>query len=164
MGFRSGITFTACAAALPLLFLSAPHAAMAAPAAGSLIKLPDDRNPRTDADSAVYYYAADGKRYVFPGDKIYFSWYRDFSGVRTVDAAAMSSIPLGGNVIRKDIAPADRSEINRILFESIRYGLEHRAAWVEAESDGTITSMVSRVGVDPISHPDTAILAMLLAA
>ena len=41
-------------------------------------------------------------------------------------------------------------------------GLEHRAAWVEAESDGTITSMVSRVGVDPISHPDTAILAMLL--
>lgn len=43
-------------------------------------------------------------------------------------------------------------------------GLEHRAAWVEAEYDGTVTSMVSRVGVDPISHPDTAILAMLLAA
>ncbi|MGB5112428.1 MAG: peptidase [Mycobacterium sp.] len=43
-------------------------------------------------------------------------------------------------------------------------GLEHRAAWVEAEADGTITSMVSRVGLDPISHPDTAILAMLLAA
>lgn len=43
-------------------------------------------------------------------------------------------------------------------------GLEHRAAWVEAESDGTVTSMVSRVGVDPISDPDTAILAMLLAA
>ncbi|MDT5066924.1 MAG: hypothetical protein QOK02_3079 [Mycobacterium sp.] len=43
-------------------------------------------------------------------------------------------------------------------------GLEHRAAWVEAELDGTVTSMVSRVGVDPISHPDTAILAMLLAA
>jgi hypothetical protein len=43
-------------------------------------------------------------------------------------------------------------------------GLEHRAAWVEAESDGTVTSMVSRVGIDPISDPDTAILAMLLAA
>lgn len=43
-------------------------------------------------------------------------------------------------------------------------GLEHRVAWVEAEADGTITSMVSRVGVDLISHPDTAILAMLLAA
>ena len=43
-------------------------------------------------------------------------------------------------------------------------GLEHRAAWVEAESDGTVTSIVSRVGVDPISDPDTAVLAMLLAA
>lgn len=43
-------------------------------------------------------------------------------------------------------------------------GLEHRAAWVEVEPDGTITSMVSRVGVDPLRHPDTAILAMLLGA
>ncbi|HET9874189.1 MAG TPA: peptidase [Mycobacterium sp.] len=43
-------------------------------------------------------------------------------------------------------------------------GLEHRAAWVEAEADGTVTSMISRVGVDPVSHPDTAVLAMLLAA
>lgn len=43
-------------------------------------------------------------------------------------------------------------------------GLQHRAAWVEAESDGTVTSMVSRVGVDPISDADTAVLAMLIAA
>ncbi|MEU1206535.1 peptidase [Nocardia sp. NPDC056611] len=43
-------------------------------------------------------------------------------------------------------------------------GLEHRAAWVETDSDGAVTSMVSRVGVDPISDPDTAVLAMLLAA
>ncbi|MRH86237.1 peptidase [Nocardia sp. SYP-A9097] len=43
-------------------------------------------------------------------------------------------------------------------------GLEHRAAWVEADVDGAVTSMVSRVGVDPISDPDTAVLAMLLAA
>lgn len=52
-----------------------------------------------------------------------------------------------------------------VLLPGLPYlGLDHRAAWVEAESDGTVTSMVSRVGVDPISHPDTAILAMLLAA
>ena len=43
-------------------------------------------------------------------------------------------------------------------------GLEHRAAWVETDSDGTVTSMISRVGIDPISDPDTAVLAMLLAA
>lgn len=52
-----------------------------------------------------------------------------------------------------------------VLLPGLPYlGLEHRAAWVEAEADGTITSMVSRVGVDPITHPDTAVLAMLLAA
>lgn len=43
-------------------------------------------------------------------------------------------------------------------------GLEHRAAWVEADSDGTVTSLAGRVGLDPISDPDTAVLAMLLAA
>ena len=39
-------------------------------------------------------------------------------------------LPLGGNVIRKDLTPEQRSEINKILHESIRYGLEHRAAGV----------------------------------
>lgn len=34
-------------------------------------------------------------------------------------------------MIRKDFAPEVRSEINVILKESIRYGLEHRAAGVE---------------------------------
>lgn len=43
-------------------------------------------------------------------------------------------------------------------------GLEHRAAWVEAEVDGTVTRLESRIGVDPSHDPDTAILAMLLAA
>jgi 1,4-dihydroxy-6-naphthoate synthase len=39
-------------------------------------------------------------------------------------------LPLGGNVIRKDIPPEVRKEISDILRESIRYGLEHRAAGV----------------------------------
>ena len=43
-------------------------------------------------------------------------------------------------------------------------GLEHRAAWVEAEADGTVTRLISQVGIDPAGHPDTAVLAMLLAA
>lgn len=43
-------------------------------------------------------------------------------------------------------------------------GLDHRAAWVEAEADGTVTRLVSAVGVDPTQDPDVAVLAMLLAA
>ena len=40
-------------------------------------------------------------------------------------------LPLGGNVIRKDIPPLMRREINGILHESIRYGLEHRQEGVK---------------------------------
>jgi 1,4-dihydroxy-6-naphthoate synthase len=36
-------------------------------------------------------------------------------------------LPLGGNVIRKDIPPEVRREISDILRESIAYGLEHRS-------------------------------------
>ena len=40
-------------------------------------------------------------------------------------------LPLGGNVIRKDIPAGERSIISSILHESIRYGLDHRAQAVE---------------------------------
>jgi hypothetical protein len=43
-------------------------------------------------------------------------------------------------------------------------GMEHRAAWVEAEADGTVTRLISQVGVDPTRDPDIAVLAMMLAA
>jgi hypothetical protein len=66
---------------------------------GMLLKLEDDHNPRTVFDAAVYYCAADGKRYAFPNDKIFFSWYTDFSEVESVPVTIMSNIPLGGNVV-----------------------------------------------------------------
>jgi len=40
-------------------------------------------------------------------------------------------LPLGGNVIRKDIPPDIRKEVSEILKESIRYGLENRLAGIE---------------------------------
>ena len=43
-------------------------------------------------------------------------------------------------------------------------GLDHRAAWVEADVEGTVTHLVSKVGIDPQGNADTAALAMLLAA
>lgn len=66
--------------------------------AGALIKIPDDSNPNTYADTAVYYYASDGKRYVFPNDKVYFSWYASFEPVQVLSLENMTKIPIGGNV------------------------------------------------------------------
>lgn len=52
---------------------------------------------RGESDSAVYY-IYNGKRYAFPNEKIYFSWYSDFSDVATVTDIDLAAIPLAGNV------------------------------------------------------------------
>ena len=51
-----------------------------------------------DGMSAVYYLGADGKRYVFPNESTYFSWYGDFSTVTTITQSELESYPLGSNV------------------------------------------------------------------
>jgi 5,8-dihydroxy-2-naphthoate synthase len=44
-------------------------------------------------------------------------WWYDETGL---------PLPLGANAIRKDLGPEVMHEVNRLLKESIRYGLEHR--------------------------------------
>ncbi len=46
----------------------------------------------------VYYYGQDGKRYVFPTEKTYKSWFADFNGVKTVTDAELATVTIGGNV------------------------------------------------------------------
>ncbi|MBP7134228.1 cupredoxin domain-containing protein [Patescibacteria group bacterium] len=48
--------------------------------------------------STVYYFAANGKRFVFPNEKTYFTWFTNFDGVREITDGQLASIPLGGNV------------------------------------------------------------------
>ncbi len=62
----------------------------AAAQAGDLIKM--------SGLSSVYYLGADGKRYVFPNESTYFSWYSDFSKVVTISQSELESYPLGKNV------------------------------------------------------------------
>jgi len=51
-----------------------------------------------DPCKAVYFYGADKKRHAFPNDKVYFSWYPDFSTVKEVSSDFLSSLMLGKNV------------------------------------------------------------------
>ncbi|MBI4139270.1 hypothetical protein HY479_03935 [Candidatus Uhrbacteria bacterium] len=46
---------------------------------------------------SVYYYAENGKRYVFPTEKTYLTWYADFSSVKTVTDAELGALMIGGN-------------------------------------------------------------------
>lgn len=48
--------------------------------------------------STVYYFAANGKRFVFPNEKTYFTWYQNFSPVKQISDGQLATIPLGGNV------------------------------------------------------------------
>lgn len=65
---------------------------------GDLVKLADDHNPATTADSAVYYLGGDGSRYVFPSAKVYFTWYSSFNNVRIIPSDKLASLSIGGNV------------------------------------------------------------------
>ncbi|MEO5927264.1 MAG: hypothetical protein ABIO72_01035 [Patescibacteria group bacterium] len=67
----------------------------------SLIKLPSDGDTMTQVDSAVYLMGDDQKRHAFPNEKVYFSWYMDFSGVQIVGPDQLSQIPLGKNMTYK---------------------------------------------------------------
>ncbi len=62
----------------------------AAASAGSLIKMQNL--------STVYYLGSNMKRYVFPNEATFKSWYADFSGVQTISQSELESYPLGANV------------------------------------------------------------------
>ena len=79
--------------------LLATPLAVGAASSGDLIKLQCATGSGVnDPCRAVYYLGADGKRYVFPNQPTYNTWYPDFSGVQIVSSTEMSSYPIGGNV------------------------------------------------------------------
>jgi hypothetical protein len=67
-----------------------PEAGLPSVEAGSLI--------RAEGSTAVYYLADDGKRYVFPNEKTYKTWYKDFSSVQVITLAQLQNYQIGGNV------------------------------------------------------------------
>ncbi|MFH1522629.1 MAG: hypothetical protein ABIE43_02305, partial [Patescibacteria group bacterium] len=85
-------TFIISVMAVTVLSMSvvvAPEVGAAA-SAGDLIKM--------DGLSSVYYLGADSKRYVFPNEKTYFSWYGDFSSVVTIPQSELEGYALAANV------------------------------------------------------------------
>jgi 1,4-dihydroxy-6-naphthoate synthase len=44
-------------------------------------------------------------------------WWKELTGL---------PLPLGANAIRKDLGPKVMAEVERVLYESIKYGLDHR--------------------------------------
>ncbi len=79
--------------------LLATPLAVGAASSGDLIKLQCSTGAGTnDPCKAVYYLGADNKRYVFPNQPTYLTWYSNFNGVKIVSQTEMSSYAIGGNV------------------------------------------------------------------
>ena len=67
--------------------------------AGMLVKLACAAGAKIDDPcKAVYYVGNNSKRYVFPNDRTYNTWYSDFSQVKTISAAELATYQIGGNV------------------------------------------------------------------
>jgi len=89
--FTVAVVATTIAWSIGLSALLAPLSASAV-TGGTLVKasLP-----------AVYYVGSDLKRYVFPNEKTFKTWYADFSSVQTITDAELAALPIGGNVTYK---------------------------------------------------------------
>ena len=97
--------------AIPSPDLSKPLST--SPTPGSLIKLKCGTSPSVnDPCKAVYFFTADGYRHAFTNDKVYFSWFTDFSTVKEVDATFLSLLTLGKNVTY-------RPGVKMVKFQSV---------------------------------------------
>jgi hypothetical protein len=97
---------------------------------GDLIKIPDDNDASTQPDSAVYYYASNGKRYVFPNEKVYLSWYPDFGTVKSIPIDQMSLIPIGGNITYRPGAKMVKFQTDTKTYLPTKGGI---LRWVQTE-------------------------------
>ncbi|MEI7512142.1 MAG: hypothetical protein WCK01_01640 [Candidatus Uhrbacteria bacterium] len=102
-----------------------PSVASAAAMTGDLIKA---------SGPAVYYFAADGKRYVFPNEKTYFSWFMDFSSVRTISDSELASYMIGGNVTIRPGTNLVKITTDPKVYAVSLGGVLH---WVESEAVAT---------------------------
>jgi len=79
---------------------------------------------------AVYYCGADGKRWVFPNEAAFRTWYQDFSSVIPVSDEILSSIPLGGNVTYRPGSRMIKVQSDPKVYVVDYNGILH---WVETE-------------------------------
>jgi hypothetical protein len=108
---------TAC---LSFLFGLAP-AASAAVADGALVR----------GSQPAVYYVASGRRYAFPNEATFRTWYPDFSGVIWVTDAELAALPLVGNVTSRPGARMVKIQTDPKVYSVGRGGV---LRWIKTEA------------------------------
>lgn len=122
----SFVSFTMVASTVGTGLLALPGAASAATlASGDLIKA---------SGPAVYYYGSDAKRYVFPNENTFFSWFMDFSSVKTITDSELAAIQIGGNMTIRPGTKLVKITTDPKVYAVSPCGVLH---WVESESVAT---------------------------
>jgi len=80
---------------------------------------------------AVYYCGADGKRHVFPNERVYFSWYKDFSNITVLKDSDLAKIPLGANVTYRPGSRLVKAQTSPKVYVVARGGV---LRWLETEA------------------------------
>lgn len=107
--------------------LAVPRFSAKAASSGDLVK---------GTPSAVYYVTADNRRFAFPNESTYFTWYKDFSKVKTISDTEIASLPLAGLVtVRPGTAPV------RIQSDTKMYAVARGGRLCELASD-SIAAMI----------------------
>lgn len=85
---------------------------------------------RTETSPAVYYVGPAATRYVFPNEKIFRSWYPDFSLVKFISPSEMASLQLVGNILYR---PGSR--LIKIVTDDKVYAVEPsgKLRWIQTE-------------------------------
>ena len=81
--------------------------------------------------AAVYYLGSDNKRYVFPNEKTYKTWFSDFSTVKTITDAELASYMIGGNVTYRPGVKMVKITTDPKVYA---VGMNGELRWVESEA------------------------------
>jgi hypothetical protein len=156
------IFFVFAIVAISLMGMPVHTAKAATVSAGSLIKA---------SGAAVYYYASNGKRFVFPNEKTYKTWFNDFSSVVTITDAELAAIQIGGNIVYrpgtrlvkittdpKVYAVSARGTLHWITSETLANQL-YGATWnqmIDDVSDAFFTNYTYGADITSAVHPNGA--------
>nr|MBP6945340.1 hypothetical protein [Patescibacteria group bacterium] len=103
--------------------LLSPLASHAGVGTGMLIK--------SSSNASIYYVGQDQKRYAFPTEAVFKSWYDDFSNVQTVSDQTLASYPLIKNVTYRPGTRLVKITTDPKVYAVARGGI---LRWVQTEA------------------------------
>lgn len=107
------------------------------------VELVSGKLVKTEGSTSVYLAATDGKRYAFPDEGQFYSWYDGFDSLRTLRSDLLAAMPLGGNVLYSDttlVKTPSSPEVYTVDSDGVLH-------WVKSAS-----VLVAMVGEDWESH------------